>query len=378
AGADPSPTARPGAIVLANLDLDGRIPDGVRARRLNCRDGASDGRGGAGDGRAAVARLLDHYLRTAFQADRLINPLRDPPVLAPSQPRVTPAPIAGEEQAVAWFAAEHPAILAAIELAASDGFESCAWQLAWAASTYLDRRGHWHDLAAGQLTALSCAVKIGDLAGQALSHRGVARAYARLDRHDDAHRHLRAALDLFARLGDTAGQAYAHRNLAAVLEAQGRDREALDHARRALELYRAAGHQAGLADALNAVGWFHARVGAHAEGLACCEEALTLYESLGDAGGQAQTWDSLGYAHHHLGDHRQAVTCYLRALDLYTRVGDRYNLATTFTHLGDAHDTAGASGEAARAWRAALTILTEIGHAEARLVADRLNARLTT
>ncbi|WP_160150756.1 AfsR/SARP family transcriptional regulator [Nonomuraea solani] len=325
--------------------------------------------------RAATSRMLDHYLQSAFLADRLINPLRDPLLLAPPGQGVTPISITAHDQAMEWFAAEHAVLLAAVEQAHDEGYDLHGWQLAWTLSTYLDRRGHWQDLAATHRTALASALRSGDPAAQALAHRGIARAYARLDRYEEAHRHLLSALALFEEAGDQAGQAYAHRSLASLLEPQGRDLEALDHAQRALDLYRRVDHKAGLADALNAVGWFHARVGDHRQGLACCREALALHEELDDEGGQAETWDSLGYAYHHLGDHEQAVACYHRALDLYRKIGDRYNEAATLSHLGDTHHATGRGEAAERVWRSALTILTEIGHGEAEQIAGRLSGR---
>ncbi len=257
-------------------------------------------------------------------------------------------------------------------LAGMGGVGKTALAVHWALSTYLDRQGHWRDLKAVQLAALTAAERAGDRLGEALSHRGVARGCARLDEYDDADRHLRAALKLFNALGDKAGQAYTHRNLAALLEPQGRDAEALHHAQKALRLYRAVGHRAGEADTLNAVGWFHGRMGDHRQSLVCCEEALALHQMLDDLGGQAQTWESLGFAHHSLGDPGQAAACYDQALRLFRELGDRYNQATTLSRLGDVREATGAGDAALEAWNEALAILTEIGHAAAQQVKARL------
>ncbi|MFI6499028.1 AfsR/SARP family transcriptional regulator [Nonomuraea typhae] len=324
--------------------------------------------------RAAVQRVLGHYLQTAFAAERLINPFRDPPDMPPPDPCVIPVPLASADEAMTWFAAEHAALLAAVDNASVHRFDGLCWRLAWAISTYLDRQAHWHDLAGTGGTALAAAGRIDDLTGRAQSHRGIARAHARQNRHDEARHHLHSALALFDELGDQIGQAYAHRNIAAMLDAQNRDHEALKHAARALELYRASGHKAGLADALNAVGWFECRVGEHRRGLDHCREALALHEELHDLGGQAQTWDSLGYAHHHLGDIATALTCYERAISQFRALGDRYNEAVAYSRMGDAHQAGGDDHGARAAWRRSLAIFAEIGHSEA----GRLQARLVT
>src|SRR5262249_25342534 len=70
--------------------------------------------------RAPLGRMLDHYRPTASTADRLLYPARDPIPLAlpPPSPGVTPEQPAGHGQALAWLAAEHPVLLAAVGLAA--------------------------------------------------------------------------------------------------------------------------------------------------------------------------------------------------------------------------------------------------------------------
>src|SRR5262249_54188683 len=104
---------------------------------------------------AAVGRMLDHYLHTAHTAERLLHPQRDPIPLAltPLQPGVTPEQPADHEQAMTWLTAEHPVLLDALVRAAEAGFDTQTWQLAWTLTTFLARRGHWHDLTTTWQTA---------------------------------------------------------------------------------------------------------------------------------------------------------------------------------------------------------------------------------
>jgi tetratricopeptide (TPR) repeat protein len=322
--------------------------------------------------RAATHRMLDHYLHTAYTADRLLDPARDPITLTPPQPGVTPEHPADYQQALAWFTAEHAVLLAAVDHAAATGFDAHTWQLAWTLVTFLYRRGHWHDWAAAGRVAVAAAGRLADPTAQAHAHRNLANAYTRLGRFDDAHAQLRHALDLYHQAGDQVGQAHTHFNLSRLWERQGRPAQALDHARQALDLYRATGHQNGQADALNAVGWYHVLLGEHRQALTYCQQALTLHQELGDRYGQAATWDSLGYAHHHLSHHTPAITCYQRALGLYRDLGDRYNEATILTHLGDTHHAAGNPTAARDAWQQALTILDELDHPDAEQVRAKL------
>jgi DNA-binding SARP family transcriptional activator/tetratricopeptide (TPR) repeat protein len=322
---------------------------------------------------AAVHRMLDHYLHTAHAADRLLHPARDPITLPPPGPDVTPEQPVDHHQAFAWFAAEHPVLLATVEQAAGTGCDIHTWQLAWALDTFLDRRGHWHDQAAVQRTAVAAARRLADPAAQARAHRLLGRAHLRLGRLDEAHTHLRDALDLFREAGDAVGQARAHTDINLVWDRQGRQAEALDHALQALELFRAAGHRAGQAIALNSIGWLHTVLGNHEQALTYCQQALTLLQGLGNRSNEANTCDSLGYAHHHLGHHTQAVTCYHQALDLFRDLGDRYNDADTRSRLGDTHQAAGNSAAARAAWQQALTILEDLDHPDAEQLRTKLH-----
>src|SRR5262249_52223542 len=96
----------------------------------------------------ATVRMLDHYLHTAYTADRLLQPARAPPARTPPAPDVTPQQPTGHQQALDWFPVQHPVLVAPIEQAAATGFAIPTWQLTWTLRTFLDRRGHWHDQAA--------------------------------------------------------------------------------------------------------------------------------------------------------------------------------------------------------------------------------------
>ena len=323
---------------------------------------------------AAVHRMLDHYLHTAYAADRLLNPQRDPITLSPPRPDVTPEAVTDRGQAMAWFTAEHRVLLAVVERAAGARFDSHGWQLPWTLADFFHLRGHYRDLATTQSAALRAARRLGDLPGQAHTHRSLASAYDGLGRYDDARAQLEQAIGLYGELGDHTGQAHTHLNLGSVLGRQGRHRDALEHAQRALDLYRAAQRRAWQARSLDAIGWLHAQLGDHERALTYCEQALTLHQEVGDRHGEAETWDSLGYAHHHLGRHQQAVACYQHAVDLYRDLGDRFNEAGTLSNLGDTHHAAGNPGSARVAWQGALAILDELGHTDACEVRAKLRS----
>lgn len=322
--------------------------------------------------RVALHGLLDQYLYTAYPGAILLNPHREALPLAPARSTVTTVPPSDYESAMSWFTVEHPALVAAVTVAAHNGFETHAWQLAWSLLDFLDRQGYWQDWTATHQVAVSAAQQAGDELAEAFARRNLARAYARLERHDEAHGQLQHALDLYHALGDRVGQANTHHILARVVRSLGRCDEALRHSELAFDLYLAAGHRNGQGYTLNSIGWYNALLGNHRAAVGYCKRALTLFRELAERTGEADTWDTLGYAHHHLGEHDLAIDCYRHALDIFRQLEDRYFQAETLSHLGDAHDAAGERDSARTAWQSALRILENLGHPDAERVRTKL------
>ncbi|WP_432974272.1 BTAD domain-containing putative transcriptional regulator [Dactylosporangium sp. CA-233914] len=324
--------------------------------------------------RAAIGRTLEHYVHAAHAAAMALYPQSDPIALDPPDVAVTPEEHLDADRALAWFAAERAVLVAAVEQASATGFDVHACRLATVAARFLDPRGHSRDVLAIHQIALRAARRLGDRPALADAHRGLARSYTRQGRHDDAHSHLRHALELYTSLGDRVGQAHTRRGLARSLARQGGYWAAIRHTDRAIALYRAADHRAGEADALNALGWYHAQLGHFCRAIAYCERALVLHEAVGDRSGMANTLDSLGYAHVHLRDHEQGTRYLRRALRLHRHTGDRYHEADTLAHLGDAQGAAGDAAAADRSWRESLAIFRELGHPDADSVQRRITA----
>jgi DNA-binding SARP family transcriptional activator/tetratricopeptide (TPR) repeat protein len=322
---------------------------------------------------AATHRALDHYLHTAYAAALVLFPQRAPLTLAPPQPGVTLERIEGYEQAMNWFEAEHRVLLAEVARAASNGFDTHTWQLPLTMTTFLDRRGYWHDYAAVQHTALAAAERLGDRYGQAAAHNNLGYASIQFGSYEDARAHLEQSLTLYRQLGDHTGQGRALSGISFMYERQGRYREALEYGSEALALYRSADHRIWQAITLNNIGWYYALLGEYQQSLTFCEQALALHQELSERHGEAAAWDSAGYARHHLGQHAEAIACYQRALDLFREAGDRFYEAEILIHIGDAHDADGKPLLARDAWQRALTILDDLHHPRADEIRDRLD-----
>jgi DNA-binding SARP family transcriptional activator len=325
---------------------------------------------------AAVRRVVEHYLHTAHGAAISMQPYLDPLALVPVQPGVAVGEMATAEDALGWFTAEHATLVGAIHLAAEAGFDTHTWHLAWTVSTFLLRRGLWHDQAVAWQAGLAAARRTGDLAGEAHALHGLAEGYGKSGRLGEAYPLYQQALRQFEKIGGhLSNQATIYSNLAGVAERQGRPADALIHSMRSFEKYRAAAHRAGQAWSLNNIGYCHAVLGNYKQALACCERALTGVQLLGERCWEAATWDSLGYIHHRLGNYQQAVTCYQRAVDLCRELADRFNEAYALDHLGDAHDSAGDIDAARAAWTRAERLFGEIGLADGEQTRTKLRPR---
>jgi tetratricopeptide (TPR) repeat protein len=336
------------------------------------------------DRRAALRRVLDYYLHTAYNANRLLYPHRDPITPIRAQPGVAPGEPVDHGGALAWFAAERSVLLDSIRAASANGFDAHAWQLAWTLTDFDDWRGHWHDL----ITAYHVALEADDGAGESRAgvrgHRGAAPADGpaeRCDGYDDARTYFRRVLTMYDGL-DVAGLDGAGLNGVVLddagldgagLDGAGLDGDGYEHAPgrdgRGLQPSHASDHRAQV-QSLDAFGWDHARLDTPAQGRAHGPPALRLLRELGHR--QADAWDSLGYAHHHLGQYASAIPCYRRAIELSRAGGDRYHEADTLTHLGDSHHAMGDDEAARTAWRQALRIFNELDHSDAHYVRARL------
>jgi DNA-binding SARP family transcriptional activator len=333
----------------------------------------ADAHEAAADRHAAINRVLDHYLHTAYAMSLVLDPSRVPVSLAPAQPGVQLEELTGYRQAWDWADAERRVLLAAISGASDLGFSRHAWQISSSLETFLLRRGHWHDLADTQRAALAAARTAGDTAGQAHAHSSLGRACTLLGSAADSSAHLASALELFQAVGDSAGEALARIRICTLSWRQSRYDEAFTQAQRAYELFRACGHQAGEAGALNNIGWYHFRLGDHGRGFSHCQEALALFRAIGDRRGEANVLDSLGFGHQRLGRHADAIASFGSALRAFRELGDRYNQAEILTHLAVSHQDSGNSAAAAQCWEQALAILTELNHPDAAGVLAKLH-----
>jgi tetratricopeptide (TPR) repeat protein len=321
----------------------------------------------------ALRRLVDFYLHTAYQGDRLLYPHRPPIDLERPAPGCVPVAVADADEAMAWFDAEHASLLAAQRLAAQREWDREVWQLAWSLSAYHRRRGRVHDGGAVWRAALDAAERLADPATLAQAHRRLGGMLARSAEHEQALTHLRRALAYAAESADVAGQIDTHQALTMLWATRGDYEQAVASATDALRLARTSGNTVWEADALNAVGMCEAELSRFAAAREHCEEALRLQRVGGNGEGEAETLDSLGYLEHRSGNHKAALDHYQRALGVYERLNFDYQRADTLERIGDTHVALDQPAAAVEQWHRAIRLYEDQNRTSA---ADDLRDRL--
>ncbi|GHG42819.1 MULTISPECIES: AfsR/SARP family transcriptional regulator [Amycolatopsis] len=310
---------------------------------------------------AALDRVVDFYLQSAVNADRLLDPHRAPIRLGSPSSGVRPQPMADLPDALAWLDVHHPHLLAAQHVAARLHRDQKVWHLAWALSTFHGRRGHRHDKFAVWRAALDAAGRLHDPVARIFAHRLLGSAHAELQRHSNAIEHLHQALDLAQAHGDRLQQARTYDTLAWAWARQGDPGLALENSRYALELFRALEQPVWEANALNTVGWYAAQLGDYDTARNHCEAALTLHRRHQDLDGEAEALDSLGFIDHHTGRHHEALNFYEQSVALFRALGNTVEVARVLDGTGHPHLALGRPTLALHAWREAMELYREQG-----------------
>ncbi|MFI9382090.1 ATP-binding protein [Kutzneria sp. NPDC052558] len=326
------------------------------ARRVELDDAPADRQ-------QATRRVLGWYAGTAQYADQTAFPAFVGHT--PEVPAVAPTvSFADRAEAMSWFFAERPNVVAAVRQAGALGVHDSAIALAVYSRFLIARERAWsaqhleitavgiaaaHQ--AGNLHAEALLLSMraetwwylgklqdadADLAKAMVIADGLADApsqiacllglgLVRLDqgRLDEATECYHRTLTLATGLGLTRTEAVVHCNLSDICTRRGDFRQALVHADRGLALRQAAGDRIGEAYAflVAAVAW--QGLGEHETAVSVCNRAAEVYRSLGHVdGGLASVLLTRATSSEHLGDPRAAVQAWCDAAEVLTALDD--------------------------------------------------------
>ncbi|MEO3867361.1 BTAD domain-containing putative transcriptional regulator [Nonomuraea sp. B12E4] len=311
--------------------------------------------------RAAVRRLLDHYLFTAVSADRQLLPGRRRDFVAPMRPHRPPPVFADAGEALAWLEVEFDSLRAVTSWAAANpSWAGYAWRTTMAMTSFFDARIPWSDGLDFLMLAVRAARTANEPTGEAYTLNSVGCHYS--DRGDVAlaERFFRDALTRFESAGHVHGEAMALGNLGMVLGEAGQYDPAERHLRRALELHERSRYPRGIALVLDNLGIAHTVAGDYQRAVPAFRQAHEILVQVGDEPSLAQCLRNMGRAYALIGDVRNAVRAFRQAIEVFRRMGNQRWEAVTLADLGEVLNGRGHAMLARGILRTALRMMTDL------------------
>ncbi|GLX00527.1 BTAD domain-containing putative transcriptional regulator [Microtetraspora sp. NBRC 16547] len=217
-----------------------------------------------------------------------------------SSPDETPWEGLAEQDPMAWFDTERPALVASIRQACSLGLAEVAWDMACCVERYFDVCGQFDDWRALHEGVLDACRRAGNRLGEAMILRGLMHATTWME---------------------TGGEAMAAQ---------------FDGAEQLIAMFSELGERRGLSDAYVLRAWGEAARGDMTQGLRSGRIALSLAEGSGHLGGEARAHVCMAVAYG-TRQIRMAIVHLLRGLELAEKLGNPRFEATALQFLGLAH-----------------------------------------
>jgi len=311
--------------------------------------------------RQAVGRLLDYYLHSADQADRVLQPSRRRTPVQVTQVLVAGPALGTQEDAAAWLESEWLNILQAARHASKHEWKRKCTDLIHMLAGFMEIKAHWDEAIAAHTLALQVSRDLADPARIARASVALSTVLQHTGQHEAALPRAEEAAEIYRSLADQRGEAEALDLIGLAHQRTSRSREALAYFHEARILYRAAGDKRGVADALSHSGIACWHLGRSAEAHAILRRALSLYRAVRDQRGEAKALNNLGRIYLYSGRHREALDAYQKSLQIFCEIGGAQNEAILYQNIGTVHRYKGSYTEALDAFRRAIAIYRDIG-----------------
>jgi DNA-binding SARP family transcriptional activator len=309
----------------------------------------------------AVGRLLDYYLVTADQADRLVHPLRRRMRVSATRPPAEGPTLRTAEDATVWLESEWRSVLQAAQYAGRHDWKRECADLTHVLAGFMEIRAYWDEAIAAQTLALHAARDLADPARIAQASLGLCVVSQQTGRHEAALALAQEAATIYRSLADVRGQADALDQIGLANLRTGRSREGLAYFEEARTVYNDAPDQHGVAETLGHSGIACWELGRYSDGMEYLREALSSYRSVGDRRGEAKTLHNLGSMQLHFGFLEEALEKYHLSLEIFTEMSGPQNQAILHGSIGLVLHRKGSYEEGLASCRKALGIFREIG-----------------
>ena len=308
----------------------------------------------AGEDRAALTRLFDHYVAAAALAMDLHAPQEKHLRPAAPPPRFPDWRPANPQE---WLEAERPTLLAVAAHATRNGWPEHVQLLSGILWKYLDLGGY-HEDALMLHTHASAFADAGDRTNP-LTLIGL--GYWRVGRSREALGYLEEALAGARESGNRNTESYVLNTLGLVCRALGRFTDALAYLEQALALARETGDRNSESLVLVVLGTACRGMGRYTEAARYLELALVPARETGDRVSEGYVRVNLGDVLSAQGNHEAAVSSLVEGLALFAETGTRVSEGYALGILGGALRSLGRYDEALTRLDEALTVSRETG-----------------
>jgi DNA-binding SARP family transcriptional activator/tetratricopeptide (TPR) repeat protein len=309
----------------------------------------------------AVGRLLDYYLHTADQADRVLYPLRHrPEVEVDSVPLRSPV-LDSWQSAADWLESEWRNIVQAATYAGQHEWKRECADLSYLLAEFLKIKPYWDEAIAVHDLALQSGRYLADPARIARALLALSEMRQQTGRHEAAISLADEAATIYRSLADTRGEAESLDQIGLAHQRTARSREALAYFEQAQILYEAAEDPRGVADTLSHSGIACWHLGRYPEASGHLGEALSLYRAVPDRCGEAKVLNNLGKIYVYNRQYEEALDVYQQSLRIFEEVSGPQNQAILWQAIGCVHCFRGSHEQALSACRRALKIYRDIG-----------------
>ncbi|MER6351344.1 tetratricopeptide repeat protein [Streptomyces sp. NPDC001634] len=279
--------------------------------------------------REAVRRLTSYYANVSEAADWILRGGSSKAERRNFQNR--------RGDALKWFEAEEPNLLAAAHLAEGSELTKEAYLISMHLGLYLDIRRRLSDSARAANTALRAARQAQNIEWQAraLSHVGLALSSVR--RFREAIGPLRLGVKLSREAGNQQVECDCLLALGAALKGASGADAAVAPLRRALNLGKQLKSPISVGTALTNLGSAYRESGRLKEAAEAYSESITYHHISRDRRKEASGYSGLAAALFQMGDISTAFPHFGKAIKIYQEVGDEHGLAIALMNLGNAH-----------------------------------------
>ncbi|MEU5697011.1 BTAD domain-containing putative transcriptional regulator [Actinosynnema sp. NPDC020468] len=327
------------------------------------------------DGEAALRRVVEHHVRTAAAASRLVAPNLGDPTRGLDRPRHPGERLTSREQAWAWYHRERLCVLAVQRTAADLGEHRAAHLVERHLYPFQYMTAAFEERVAACRTALRSALELDDPAVLGDAHRFLGSALCEAGALDEGVGHLRTALALAEDLGDGRCLSGVHMALVLAWSNGNRHEEALRGATRAIDVTLRSRGPLQVARVRAVAAHSAAHLDRHDLAISLCEAVLPVLREHPDRDIEANALATLGHVAVRTGDARRAVALLRTSAAMFREEGNTRMVADTLDRLGTALRALGRRDQARDQWEVAASLYRAQGRtADLDRVLEQLGA----